>query len=76
MVQAVRIELIHGSTNTHPSSPDSISNIDSLTSAHRAQLVESLTNGQASNLTVEVDIFRNMQYVNTKLIYTSDSAQA
>ena len=63
-------------THTSPSSPDSILNIDSLTSAHRAQLVKSLTNGQASNLTVEVDIFRNMQYVDTILIYTSDSAQA
>ena len=64
------------STNTHPSNPDSIININSLTSAHKSQLETALHNGQASNLTVEVDIFKNLQYVETKLIYTSNSAQA
>ena len=59
-----------------PSNPDSILNIDSLTSAHKSQLIHALNNGQASNLTVEVDIFKNFQYVETILMYTSTSSQA
>ena len=61
---------------TAPNNPDAISNIDSLTSAHQLQLETALDNGQLSQITVEVDIFKNLQYVKTKLIYTSTSSQA
>ena len=56
--------------------PTILSDIDSLTSAHQRELVASLNNGQVSKLTVEVDIFRNMQHVDTKLIYRGNPAQA
>ena len=59
-----------------PSNPGGISNIDSLTSAHQSQLTTALNNGQVSQITVEVDIFKNLQYVKTVLISTSNSAQA
>ena len=55
---------------------NSITNIASLLSTHEEELVQSLNNGQASKLTVEVDIFRNMEYVETISIYESNSAQA
>ena len=66
------------SCNTYstPANPESISNIDSLTADHRTQLTAALQRGQASNITVEVDILRNMQTIETILVYTSDSAQA
>ena len=59
-----------------PTNPSSISNIQSLTSAHRDQLITALNNGQVSKLTVEVDIVKNMWDAGTTIIYTSDSAQA
>ena len=61
---------------TAPNNRDAVSNIDSLTSAHQSQLVTALDNGQLSQITVEVDIFKNLQYVETKSIYTSNSAYA
>ncbi len=66
------------SCNTYstPANPESISNIDSLTADHRTQLTAALQRGQASNITVEVDILKNMQTIETILVYTSDSAQA
>ena len=53
-----------------------ISNIKSLTSAHRDQLVTALNNGQVSQITVDVDVITNMEYVKTFVIHTLDSAQA
>ena len=73
------------STNTHsnqcssrtvPNNPIAISDIDLLTSAHKSQLETALDNGQLSQITVEVDIFKNLQHVKTKSIYTSNSAEA
>lgn len=46
---------------------------------HQSQLIFALNNGQVSNLTVEVDVIRNMgsdDDLETILLYTSDSAQA
>jgi len=62
--------------NSTPSNPSGISNIDSLTADHQSQLTTALNNGQVSQITVEVDIFKNLQYVETVLIYKSNSAQA
>jgi len=39
------------------------------------QLTAAINSGQLSNLIVEVDIYNNMQYVNTIMIYTNDSAK-
>ena len=55
---------------------NSIINIASLLSTHEEELVQSLNNGQVSKITVEVDIFRNTEHVDTKLIYEVSSAQA
>jgi len=62
-----------------PSNPASISNMVSLTEDHQTQLIATLNNGQVSNLTVEVDIMRNMgedDDIESMLLYTSNSAQA
>ncbi len=49
----------------------------SLTAGHQKQVIAALNNGQLSNLTVEVDILRNMNSgEDSILIYTSNSAQA
>jgi hypothetical protein len=49
----------------------------SLTANHQEQVTAALNNGQLSNLTVEVDILRNMQSEDDSiLIYTSNSAEA
>ena len=59
-----------------PASPNDISNMHSLTAEHQRQLIHALDNGQASHLTVEVDIFQNMQYVKTILLNTITVSQA
>ena len=61
-----------------PTNPNSITNIQSLTSAHKDQLVTALNNGQVSQITVEVDIIKNMKPFGDDpiVIYTSNSAQA
>jgi len=62
-----------------PSSPDSITNMASLSIEQQSQLTIALNNNQVSNLTVEVDVIKNMGINNdleTILVYTSDSAQA
>ena len=65
-------------THSTPSSPDSITNMVSLTSEHQAQLTTALNRGQVSNLTVEVDIIKNMsdEDAQTILIYKSYSSKA
>jgi len=63
-------------THRTPNNPASISNMLSLTADQQTQLTAALNRGQASNLTVEVDVLRNMQDVETILIHTSTSAQA
>lgn len=59
-----------------PSNPSGITNLNSLTSDHQSQLTTAQNNGQVSQITVELDIFKNLQYVKTVLIYISNSAQA
>ena len=59
-----------------PASPKDISNMHSLAAEHQIQLIRALDNGQASHLTVEVDIFQNMQYVQTILLRTLTISQA
>jgi len=62
-----------------PSNPGGISNMISLTADQQTQLTAALNNGQVSELTVEVDIIRNMGVdddVETRLIYTSTSSYA
>lgn len=59
-----------------PAYPGAITNLQSLTDSHRAQLESALSSGQQSHLNVVVDIFRNLEHVETRLIYTADSAQA
>lgn len=65
-------------TNRTPNSLDDITNLQSLTQDHQTQLTTALNNGQLSNLTVEVDIIRNMSddTAETIVIYTSNSAEA
>jgi len=66
-------------TYSTPTSLDSISNIDTLTSEHQSQLTTALSNGQLSQITVELFIIKNMDKDSDAepiLIYTSDSAQA
>jgi len=65
-------------TYSTPSSPDSITNMVSLTEEHQAQLTNALNRGQVSNLTVEVDIIKNMsdEDAQTILIYKSYSSKA
>jgi len=55
---------------------NSISEMFGLSEQHQTQLSTAINSGQLSHLIVEVDIYNNMQYVNTIMIYTSDSAQA
>jgi len=69
------------SCNTYstPSSPSSITNMNTLSVEQQSQLTMALNNGQVSNLTVEVDVIKNMGIsddLETILVYTSDSAQA
>lgn len=67
------------SYSSTPTSLSSISNIDSLTSAHQAELTTALSNGQLSQITVTAFMIKNMDEdddAEPMLIYTSDSAQA
>jgi len=62
-----------------PNNPGSISNMISLTADQQTQLTAALNGGQLTNLTVEVDIIRNMGAADdaeSYLIYTSNSAEA
>ncbi len=66
-------------THSTPNSPASITNMISLTADQQTQLTAALNNGQLTNLTVEVNIIRNMGAADdaeSLLIYTSNSAEA
>ena len=64
------------SAHSNPVNPSDITNIQSLTSAHRDQIVAALDNGQLSQITVDVDIIKNMEYVKTVTIYSSNPTTA
>lgn len=65
-------------TYVTPSNPSDITNMETLTAEHQTQITDALNNGQASQITVEVDILINMRDddARTILIYTSDSSEA
>jgi hypothetical protein len=77
---------MHGASSPHqtkscrdysvPTDSGSISNLASLTASHQTQLTNALSNGQVSQLTVEVDILKNMIFEDTVLIHTSTSSEA
>ena len=62
-------------TDIVPTNHASITNMQSLSLSHQNQLITALNNGQLSQITVDVDIIKNMEYVKTVTIYTSLSPE-